>query len=419
MPVIRQILLPALLSAACSMGPAALSADAIPDLTPIATGLATYESADASPVAETAGESEAVAAADAQPSKLSLAASAEPGPTASSPRRPALNKKSTLSFYLENDLFVHTDRYYTNGARITWLSPDAETLWEDESEHIPAPALWLRDALDALSLRLGGNDQERWTHNIGLAVGQEIYTPDDITIRENQDDDRPWAGWTYVALSLHRKNEHKLHVLELSVGIVGDYSFAEQTQDNIHKMRDFDRPQGWHNQLDNEPGVILTYEQKRRYAWESEMTWLGADLIPYGSVSIGNVSTQAVLGSTVRIGYNLPHDFHSNRIRTAGYALGPNASEADVASALPGAISVYLFGGIEGKAIARDIFLDGNTFAPSHSVDKEPFVGEFEYGVGMRYRNFRAALTLVARTREFETQVADQRYGSISISYSY
>ena len=32
--------------------------------------------------------------------------------------------RGAFSFYLENDIFAGTDRYYTHGVKLTWISPD-------------------------------------------------------------------------------------------------------------------------------------------------------------------------------------------------------------------------------------------------------------------------------------------------------
>jgi len=45
----------------------------------------------------------------------------------------------------------------------------------------------------------------------------------------------------------------------------------------------------------------------------------------------------------------------------------------------------YVFAGVEGRAVARDIFLDGNTFQKSPSVDKEPLVGELAVGAALLF----------------------------------
>lgn len=53
-----------------------------------------------------------------------------------------------------------------------------------------------------------------------------------------------------------------------------------------------------------------------------------------------------------------------------------------------------LFTGLETRAIAHDIFLDGNTFAKSH-IDKKPFVADTAAGASLTYNNTRISYTLV------------------------
>ena len=48
----------------------------------------------------------------------------------------------------------------------------------------------------------------------------------------------------------------------------------------------------------------------------------------------------------------------------------------------------YLFAGLEGRAVFRNIFLDGNTFTDSHSVDSKHFVGDIQAGLaGVEHGN--------------------------------
>ena len=72
-----------------------------------------------------------------------------------------------------------------------------------------------------------------------------------------------------------------------------------------------------------------------------------------------------------------------------------------------------------GRLVARDNFLDGNTFSDSHHVDKEPLVGDAGFGVSLIWRNLKVSYARVLRTREFELQANSQRFGSISLSYIY
>jgi hypothetical protein len=77
----------------------------------------------------------------------------------------------------------------------------------------------------------------------------------------------------------------------------------------------------------------------------------------------------------------------------------------------------YLFAGIEGRAVARNIFLDGNTFRDSRNVDKEPLVGDLQYGIAITWRNLRLGYTHVLRTREFKGQGGRRDdFGALSLS---
>jgi len=40
---------------------------------------------------------------------------------------------------------------------------------------------------------------------------------------------------------------------------------------------------------------------------------------------------------------------------------------------------MYLFAFVDGRAVGRDIFLDGNTFTDSHSVTRKTFVGDLSF----------------------------------------
>ena len=66
--------------------------------------------------------------------------------------------------------------------------------------------------------------------------------------------------------------------------------------------------------------------------------------------------------------------------------------------------------------MARNIFLDGNTFRDSQSVKKEPFVADAAVGVAMNFGAYKLAYVRVFRTREFVEQGSAPKYGSITFS---
>jgi hypothetical protein len=78
-----------------------------------------------------------------------------------------------------------------------------------------------------------------------------------------------------------------------------------------------------------------------------------------------------------------------------------------------------VFAGLEGRAVLYNIFLDGNTFTDSHSVDKETWVGDVQAGVVVQWNRFRITYTQIFRTKEFEGQDDGDLYGSVSLSYRF
>jgi lipid A 3-O-deacylase len=69
--------------------------------------------------------------------------------------------------------------------------------------------------------------------------------------------------------------------------------------------------------------------------------------------------------------------------------------------------------------VLRDIFLDGNTFARSHSVDKEYLVGNAAFGIGIIIYRFKISIAEVIRSKEFRLQNGGQKFGSITLSFTY
>lgn len=67
--------------------------------------------------------------------------------------------------------------------------------------------------------------------------------------------------------------------------------------------------------------------------------------------------------------------------------------------------------------MARDIFLDGNTFRDSHSVDKEPLVADIQFGLAIHVGRMRIALSNIWRSREFEDQDERSQFGAINLSF--
>lgn len=314
----------------------------------------------------------------------------------------------TYSVYFENDLFSGTDQQYTNGLRLSWTSPTLSRYGDNKTMGK------LGRLLDDISW-LGRSGYEK---NVAFTLGQNMYTPTDTKAVELVEDDRPYAGWLYAGLGLVWKNPNVKNSLVLNVGVVGPWSFAEETQRLVHEARDIDMPNGWDNQLDNELGVALAYERMWRLRAANSRRAIDWDALPYAGATLGNVAINARAGLELRLGYNLPDNFGTSAIDPATTTPTPIESPAYAKRWYSG-FGGHIFARAEGRAVARDIFLDGNTFEDSHSVDKEPFVGDLSVGVALNWQNTQLTYSYVIRSKEFKGQQENQEFGSIMLTITF
>ena len=311
-----------------------------------------------------------------------------------------------FTIYFENDTFSGTDQYYTNGLKLSWLSADLAA-WGQSG--------WRKTFVELLPFVNRPNAQK----NFGVAFGQNIYTPRNIATPTPDPADRPYAGWSYLEMAFVSKTPAISDTLGFQVGLIGPHSLAEDSQRLVHQWSREIRPEGWDYQLRDEVGVNLVYERRWRLYARALVQTVGVDLVPHAGASIGNVQTYANAGGTLRFGVNLPSDFGVQLARP-GSVGGTPADDLDPRVALNRNFSVFVFGAADGRAVARDIFLDGNTFRASRSVDKEPFVADLSAGVGFIAGRWQLTYTQVWRTREFKAQREHyNNFGSLTLSRAY
>lgn len=323
----------------------------------------------------------------------------------------------TFSFGFENDLFANTDRFYTNGIKLNWISPELE--WFEDLHWIKQDAV-LSNAVKRFINLLPFSSEPKRQRQFSFSLGQKMFTPANISSYALQTNDRPYAGWLYGDIAFHSKTQKRLDTFELQAGLIGELSLAEQAQDLIHSMRDIDKANGWDNQLENELGIAFIYDHKQRLIRRRDITsTLGYDAIVHAGGSVGNVFTNLNAGGEIRFGWNVPSDFGSALIRPAGNTNAPSDSQDPRYQSGQDSFSLYFFAGTNARWVIRDIFLDGNTFSNSHSVDKESWVGEWVLGGSMVLRKVKLSYAQVFRSKEFSQQNSGQSFGSISISYTY
>lgn len=302
-------------------------------------------------------------------------------------------------FTFENDRFFHVDRYYTNGLQY--------------------------------SLRIGEGAAPGWTGgacrlfncegHVLLAtqhdVGQLMYTPTNIENPAPQPFDRPWAGLLYYSRSHTFVAPDRRSVTSLTwlVGVTGPASLAEQSQKLVHKLWDRPSPEGWDHQVGGSLGLLASAE--RRWAIRSlEANWGDTQLrtAAYWRLTAGNVMTYAGAGVMLTLGKDLPP-----------VSSGPPAILNKVATMAPQDTSCLFawlrctgFAGVEARAVAYNVFLDGRIGSDDPEVDSKPFVADGSVGLRLDFPRSRTTthgpwfvqVKVTRRSEEFRSSIPVYRH---------
>lgn len=276
----------------------------------------------------------------------------------------------TLTLRIDNDAFDfwmlpwnRPDEEYTSGVHITLDGGDAPR--------------WARRALARLQPCAVGASECRTGR---MEIGQDIYTPS-----VSQDSGRaapgarPNGGWLYLSQGARWLSERRSSELTIALGVTGEPSLARFTQRLAHDAApQFNRATDWSRSIGFEPGAIVRFERRARGVLANGEAF-GADVIPRGSIAAGNIRTAAEAGFQLRAGWHLSHPW-------LPVARTPELS---------------VFAGGFGQAVARDIFLDGNSFRAGPRVGHRPFIGAGEMGLSIRYGAFDLGYRATNETRSW------------------
>lgn len=296
----------------------------------------------------------------------------------------------------ENDVFVGSgqDRWFSNGFKFNWTT-----------NRRPPPEWVTTLANTAPGFAVGEDDPWGWS------LEQRMFTPDNIEDPLLPPLDRPYAGWLNASLTLGRVEENRLTRVHMGLGVVGRASLAEPTQKAIHRLIGAAEPVGWDTQLPTEVTVTAGWNRQWRLAPRTHRNGWQSDWNPATGIMIGNAITFVGGGGFWRIGKRLPDDFGPPRITTmpAGSIYFRPTHDS----------GWYFQAGANVRYVAHNVFLDGNTFRNSPSVECDPLLGEVFAGAVYYRGNMRISYGLMKRSREFKGQASRQNFGVVTIVWTY
>jgi hypothetical protein len=283
-----------------------------------------------------------------------------------------------------------TDRYYTNGIRVGWTSPTGY-----------APAL------EGIGRTVFGEGQQR----ISVNISQQIYTPYDNFTGRPPANDRPYAGVLLASFAQSVETLTSRSQVGFSIGVVGPSALGEEVQNGFHELIGQKKNKGWNTQLKDE--VAFGFSSSR--VWRLSTGTVGGletEALPAAAASLGTLRIALDAGVNVRIGQRLQSDFGTPLIR---------ALSGGDAFRRPDSFGWYVFAGLGGSAVARDVTLDGSTWRDnSRSVKPYPFVGRAQAGAAVTAFGARLTYTHVIETAEFKRQKGGaHQFGSLALSVRF
>jgi hypothetical protein len=302
-----------------------------------------------------------------------------------------------ITLTVENDsLGSGADRNYTNGFNLTYHNTGHAS-----------------DYLKDMCRKYVPFFEINQTTSMYYTLGQNMYTPDDITARTPDPEDRPYAGFLYGSFSIHTLQQDHVDEFAAAFGVVGPWALGEVAQESVHDLLRIRDPSGWDHQLDNEPAINLSYQRQWPKAYSKEYGPLYFRAAPHVRFSVGNVFTYAAAGVLAQ------WTPQRNRWQSQPLRIRPAFPGSGFFTEPAGMFSWSVFMGLEGRAMGRNIFLDGNTFEDSPSVDKKYFVADASGGISFTLKRTRISYSVNWRSEEFEGQDEPSVFGIISIGHRF
>lgn len=304
-------------------------------------------------------------------------------------------RQTTLVGYTENDDWppdTGTDKNYTNALRVT-IERNYD-MWR-LAERMPKLFGWVPKHINCSAVAPEDNPDLKCISSSWHVIGQQFYTPDDISISSLIPNDRPYAGWLYMGGSWKASTATTLVSSDVYLGATGKASFGREVQTRWHAIVGARKPMGWDHQIGNRFGVIVGHS--RRWAFDGtygaidEKKWL--EVVPYLGATAGNIMTDGYAGARLKIGFNITRDW-------ADIGLSPRLGTPLLGGASDtGPFEIYFVIDGQGRALAYNSFIDT---ASAHELHRKYLVADGGYGLGVRFKRFSFTYRIAFVTPEYD-----------------
>ncbi|WP_039849538.1 lipid A-modifier LpxR family protein [Grimontia indica] len=277
---------------------------------------------------------------------------------------------ASVSFSLDNDGALGTDRDYTSGLFLRWSSDPGVI-------------------------------------GYSLEIGSQMWTPSDIELTTPQPNERPYAGLVYGMGRVYHQTDFYAVKGSLMLGTVGPDSYAEEAQSIVHEIVGSPDPKGWAYQIDNEFVYQAGLEAHQLIARGQ----IG-EFSVFGRGQGGNFQSEVAIGGTYRIGFDLPNTFGSTSL------LPGNAVDVGLLSHSDN--GMFFFTSVEARYRFDDITIEGDKPPENDDVHVEHVQAGVTGGVTWYSRHWGAVASVTAHSKQYEEASRNHSaYANFTLFYRY
>lgn len=280
----------------------------------------------------------------------------------------------------DNYLWSSGDRYFTNGLHLSYsyLSPASYTTSE---LHRPLKTI------------------------ISFAIGQEIYTPDNIKYSEIRFFDRPYASYLYGQAGVSRFPSQNSNIsFEMNIGWIGPRAAGKQVQTWWHKVIHFTPPKGWDFQIKNE--AVINFRAIYQRDWR---------LFPYLALA----SSSKLEAGTAFNSLSQTFQLRAGKINSMNHSVLFNSQFT--ATHQPRAHEYFAFYSFGGNRVLHNTLIQGSLFYAARSLHTEEVVPYlWIQQAGLVYSKSAVSIKLILHKLSQEVVGGkNHRYLRIDLAYNF
>ena len=279
----------------------------------------------------------------------------------------------TVELVIENDKMVLLDRYYTSGLLISYKrSLESDFLLKKESNNVL---------------------------QLNVTLGNETYTPKNLSDFDTRLFDRPFAGWLFLKTELAKVNTKNALFVAVEAGITGEESLAGKLQTWYHDFIGIDDNPTWYQEIE----FKYLFNAKAKYIIETPIS-KKQSLQNIGSISIGT--------KDIYIQYGLDYYFGTFNLlqNTSRLGLVDNTIQNEF----------YGYLGLAYKYVGHNTLIQGSLDYEDafFTSDIERHIFKFRMGTVLKIKNSTFKLGYNFNTRETPKSTT-HAYGTLSFAQSF